>query len=200
MMPRCFYSATAIDGPTCTQVHSSTSIPGLDKSKPGYDTRSPPRLTAAAAPYHGGRNPARHGSDTVGGRASRSVSPPPSRAADSSATAGQASAINAWLALQREMGSMKADNRLRSRGSIRGASAASALSQGTQGSTVSLRNKTPAGNSSDGNCADTASGALAKHSSSRQVYLPTPARREASGGLRGARGGGLALSLVSIWH
>ncbi|CAM9705167.1 unnamed protein product, partial [Laminaria digitata] len=133
MMPRCFsFTTTTTDGGgrTCAPVRSSTSIPGLGRSKksgePGRDPLSPSKRTTAVAPYHGGgrSHTTRQGSASV----SRSLSPPPmppmprtAGGGSSSATAGggQASAVDAWLELQKEMGSLKADNRLCSRGSSR---------------------------------------------------------------------------------
>lgn len=176
-MPRCFsFTTRTNDGGTCAPVRSLTSIPGLGRSKPGCDARSPPRRPTAVASYHGGR------SNTRPGSASRSASPQPSlsRAEGFSATGEKKSAVDAWLELQREMGSLKVDNQLRSRGSSRNSGTTNILSRGTQGSTASLAAK-PVGNSSDDgdddDCADKASGVVAKRSP-READLPTSVRRD----------------------
>ena len=180
MMPRCYsFTTTAGDGGTCAPVRSSTSIPGLGRSKPGCDARSPPRWPTAVAPYHGGR------SNTRPGSGSRSASPPPSlsRAGASSVTGGQSfavAAVDAWLELQREMGSLKMDNQLRSRGRSRPSVTTNILSRGMQGPTAPLAAKPVVNSSDDGDdddCADIVSGAVAKRSP-REVDLPTSARRD----------------------
>ncbi|CAM9407603.1 unnamed protein product [Ectocarpus fasciculatus] len=108
-MPRCSSLTTAfrVGDTTFRQLQQSASTPSI----PRLSSRHSPLRLAAMAPSHGGSN---------------SVYPWFSQSINTSSCSTLAaeklptSADEAWLELQREMGSLKADNRMLVRGSSRG--------------------------------------------------------------------------------
>lgn len=139
-MPRCFSCDAPAERGTRPTLLLSASVPGLEKSLLGFDARSSPTRFATVAPSHGERF-----SKCCGLASSASCI-----AAAAAAPAARFPTGKAWLELQREMGTLKADNRLGPRGRRRGRrcdAGGNAVESGTahtvqaQGSAMSLLTK-----------------------------------------------------------
>lgn len=151
MMPRCSSLPAPAEGgdtrpPFLQQPTSIRSNPGLSNND-----RSRPR-SAAVAPSHGGSSSAYTGFIQPRSLSVPSINTPGSCSVDYTAV----SADNAWLDLQREMGSLKADNRM----FLRGSRGISAHALRTSESAVSVLTKSLAENSTV--CAEATTDLLAK--------------------------------------
>lgn len=153
MMPRCSSLPAPAEGTHTRRQAFFQQLASKPSNPMSPNGRSPPR-SAAVAPSHGGSNACTRciqprslsvpSMNTPGGNSTSTVDK----------TAG--SVDNAWLELQREMGSLKADNRVFSRGSA----GINAHSLHTCGSAVSVLTKSLAENSTV--CAETTTDMIAQ--------------------------------------
>lgn len=168
MMPRCFGPAPLSQRhySSCPSLlpSSSSSIPGLGGPSTGHDATISPRRTRRQG--HGPRvQPARNGL-TPAARFSMPQNHPGCCSSSAGDEEDAAVGLSPWLELQREMGSLKADNRLaprrccgRGRGGSVGAEVAVAVCD--QGSAISSILANSVGESCSEACAGATAGVLA---------------------------------------
>lgn len=138
MMPRCSSLSVLAKGGDTRQYFLQQ--PTSKASNPASPSERPPPLLAAVAPSHGG------GDDYTDFIQPMSLSVPSIKTGVSSTSAVDktaGSADNAWLELQRELGSLKADNRV----FLRGSAGINAHSLHTSESAVSMLTKSLTENS-----------------------------------------------------